>query len=35
MRFRSEQTVIRYAGAVVLGIGQSFGQDEYGFQCCY
>ena len=29
MRFRSEQTVIRYAGAVVLGIGQSFGQDEF------
>ena len=29
MRFRSEQTVIRYAGAVVLGIGQRFGQDEF------
>lgn len=29
MRFRSRQTEIRYAGAVVLGIGQRFGQDEF------
>lgn len=29
MRFKSKRTEIRYAGAVVLGIGQRFGQDEF------
>ena len=28
MRFRSDLTEISYAGAVVLGVGQYFGQDE-------
>lgn len=29
MRFRSEQTEVSYAGVVILGIGQRFGQDEF------